>query len=237
MSHLIRFSLGCVVIAALFLPGCATNTGTGALVGGATGAGVGALVGSATGRTGAGAAIGAGVGALAGGAIGNSVDEQEKRNRALIEARLGRSVAAGQVTKEEVVSMTQYRVDEALIINHVRAHGMATPLTSGNIIMLQQSGVSPRVIAAMQESPPPPPSTVIVERAQARACDRWRLLLRSAVLSAPLLLVVAFDPGCAGRSSCRTACRGCPGRARIFCRTNSWQGFPETASMTRPSTQ
>jgi len=81
---------------------------------------------SATGHAGAGAAIGAGVGALAGGAIGNSVDEQEKRNRALIEARLGRPVAAGQVTKEEVVNMTQNRVDETLIVNHVRAHGMAT---------------------------------------------------------------------------------------------------------------
>ncbi|MGA2619046.1 MAG: glycine zipper domain-containing protein [Thermoguttaceae bacterium] len=164
MSHLIRLSLGCVVIAALFLSGCATNTGTGALVGGATGAGVGALVGSATGHAGAGAAIGAGVGALTGAAIGNSVDEQERRNRALIEARLGRSVAAGQVTKEDVISMTQYRVDEALIINHIRAHGMVAPLTAADIIMLQQSGVSARVIAVMQETPPPPPSTVIVEQ-------------------------------------------------------------------------
>jgi hypothetical protein len=121
------------------------------------------LVGGASGHAGAGALVGAGVGALAGGAIGNSADEQERRNRALIEARLGRPVVVGQVSKEEVVSMTQYRVDEALIINHVRAHGMATPLTSGDLIMLQQNGVSPRVIAAMQETPPPP--AVIVEQA------------------------------------------------------------------------
>ncbi len=166
MRHIIRFSLGCVAIAALFLSGCATNTGTGALVGGATGAGVGALLGSATGHAGAGAAIGAGVGALTGAAVGSSVDEQERRNRALIEARLGRSVAAGQVTKEDVISMTQYRVDEGLIINHIRAHGMAAPLSAGDIIMLQQSGVSARVIAVMQETPPPPPSTVIVEQGQ-----------------------------------------------------------------------
>lgn len=163
MSHRTGFSLGCVAMSALFLSGCANNTGTGALVGGATGAGLGALVGSATGHAGAGAAIGAGVGALTGGAIGNSVDEEEKRNRALIEARLGRPVA-GQVTKEEVLSMTQARVDESLIINHVRAHGMVVPLNSGDIIMLQQSGVSPRVIAAMQQPPPQPqPTTVIVE--------------------------------------------------------------------------
>jgi hypothetical protein len=163
MRHLIRFSLGCLAVAALFVSGCATNTGTGALVGGATGAGVGALVGSATGHAGAGAAIGAGVGALAGGAIGNSADEQEKRNRELIEARIGHPVA-GAVTKEEVISMTQAHVDEALIINHVHAHGMAIPLTATDIITLQQNTVSPRVIVAMQETPPPQqPTTVIVE--------------------------------------------------------------------------
>ena len=163
MSHLIRFSLGCLVTAALSLTGCATNTGTGAMVGGASGAGVGALVGSATGHAGAGAAIGAGVGALTGGVIGNSVDEQEKRNRALIEAQYGRSLAAGRVTKEEVISMSQNHVDDALIINHIHANGMALPLTANDIVFLQQSGVSPRVIATKQETPAPPP-TVIVEQ-------------------------------------------------------------------------
>ena len=162
MNYLIRFSLGCVMIAPLFLSGCATNTGTGAVVGGATGAGVGALVGSATGHAGAGAAIGAGVGALTGAVVGNSVDEQEKRNRALIEAQYGRPIAAGRVTKEEVVGMTQYHVDEALIINHVRTHGMATPLSSNDIIWLQQNAVSAHVIATMQEMSPPP--AVIVEQ-------------------------------------------------------------------------
>ena len=53
MTYLTRFSLGCMMIAPLFLSGCATNTGTGAVVGGATGAGVGALVGSASGHAGA----------------------------------------------------------------------------------------------------------------------------------------------------------------------------------------
>ncbi len=163
MNCLIRFSFGCVVLAPLFFSGCATNTGTGAVVGGATGAGVGALVGSATGHAGAGAAIGAGVGALTGAVVGNSVDEQEKRNRALIEAQIGRSMA-GRVTKEDVIAMTQNRIDENVIINHIRAHGMAYPLSTNDIIMLQQQyGVSPRVIQTMQEVPPPP--AVIVEQA------------------------------------------------------------------------
>ena len=126
MNCLIRFSFGCVVLAPLFFSGCATNTGTGAVVGGATGAGVGALVGSATGHAGAGAAIGAGVGALTGAVVGNSVDEQEKRNRALIEAQIGRSMA-GRVTKEDVIAMTQNRIDENVIINHIRAMAWPTP--------------------------------------------------------------------------------------------------------------
>ena len=157
MSHLVRFSLGCIALAPLFLSGCATNTGTGAVVGGATGAGVGALVGSATGHAGAGAAIGAGVGALTGGLIGNSVDEQQKRDRAIVVAS-----TAGRVTKEDVVGMTQNRVDEALIINQIRSHGMLMPLNTNDIIWLQQNGVSPQVIATMQQMQPPP--TVIVEQ-------------------------------------------------------------------------
>ena len=94
---------------------------------------------------------------------GNSVDAQEKQNRALIEARLGRP-CAGAVTKEDVLAMTQSHIDEAIIINHIRAHGMAYPLSSTDIIFLNQNGVSPRVIAEMQAAPPPPPSTVIVEQ-------------------------------------------------------------------------
>ena len=163
MTRISWYSFGCFLMVAPLLTGCATNTGTGALVGGATGAGAGALIGSATGHAGAGALIGAGVGALAGGAIGNSADAEEKRNRALIEARLGRPVA-GATTKEDVLAMSQSHIDEALIINHIRAHGMAYPLSSGDIIYLNQNGVSPRVIAEMQAAPPPPqPSTVIVE--------------------------------------------------------------------------
>ena len=158
MTCLIRFSLGCLMIIPLFLSGCATNTGTGAVVGGATGAGVGALIGSATGHAGAGAAIGAGVGAVTGAVVGNSVDEQQKRDRAIVAAS-----AAGRVTKEDVVGMTQNHVDEALIINQIRSRGMLMPPTTNDIIWLQQNAVSPRVIATMQEMSPPP--GVIVEQA------------------------------------------------------------------------
>ena len=126
----------------------------GALFGGLTGAGVGAIVGDSLGNAGAGAAIGAGVGAITGAAIGNSMDEMEARNRALIESRLGRAVAPGAVTVADVQAMLAAGVEENLIINHIRIHRSATPLTTNDLINLQQSGISPQIIEALQNSPP-----------------------------------------------------------------------------------
>jgi outer membrane lipoprotein SlyB len=125
----------------------------GAVVGGLTGAGVGALVGNAVGNTGAGAAIGAGVGALSGAAVGGSLDEIEARNRAEIERRLGRQVAASAVTVSDVVEMTRAGVAEELIINHVRVHGVAAPLAVNDLVYLQKQNVSTRVIETMQNPP------------------------------------------------------------------------------------
>jgi hypothetical protein len=149
--------------------GCASpyRSDQGALVGGLTGAGLGALVGNAVGKTGAGAAIGAGVGALSGAAVGGSLDEIEARNRAEIEARLGRPVA-GAVTINDVLAMTRAGVSEEVIVTHVQNHGVAAPLQAGDLIMLQQQHVSPRVVQAMQAPPPAPvaygpPGPVIVQ--------------------------------------------------------------------------
>jgi len=165
-----------IALLAILVPcltiGCTSpyHADRGALVGGLTGAGVGALVGNAVGNTGAGAAIGAGVGALSGAAIGSEIDETEARNRARVEQQLGRLVATGAVTIDDVVAMTKGGVNEELIVNHVRAHGVARPLQASDLIMLQQQGVSTRVIAAMQEPPAPKivaqpaPQPVIIER-------------------------------------------------------------------------
>jgi hypothetical protein len=130
----------------------------GALVGGLTGAGLGALVGNSVGNTGAGAAIGAGVGALSGAAVGGSLDEIEARNRAEIEARLGRPAPAGAVTIDDVVAMTRAGVSEEVIANHVQNHGMTAPLRASDLIMLQQQRVSPRVVQIMQAPPAPAPA-------------------------------------------------------------------------------
>ena len=138
----------------------------GALLGGLGGAGVGALVGNAVGNTGAGAAIGAGVGALSGAAIGGSLDDIEARNRAEIAARLGQPAPTGAVTIDDVVRMTRAGVQEDVIVTHVQNHGAAAPLRASDLIILQQQGVSPRVVQAMQAPPPatyaPGPQPVVM---------------------------------------------------------------------------
>ncbi len=133
----------------------------GALLGGAGGAGVGALVGQAAGgHPVVGALVGAGVGAASGAAVGSSLDQIQANNRAQIEARLGHPVRPGAVNVGDVVNMSRAGVADDLMINYIRSNGMAAPLQSNDLILLQQQGVSPRVVQAMQTPPvvagPPP---------------------------------------------------------------------------------
>ncbi|MEA1952610.1 MAG: glycine zipper domain-containing protein, partial [Planctomycetota bacterium] len=137
------------------------------LGGGLLGAGAGALVGNAVGNTAGGAAIGAGLGALTGAAIGQGMDEVEANNRAMIEQQMGRAVLAGSVSMNEVIAMSQAGVDDSLIVNHIRSHGMVAPPLSGDLIALKQQGVRPQVIAAMQ-APPPQPRQVVVQQPAVR---------------------------------------------------------------------
>ena len=156
---MVRSSLAPLAVATIGLLLCNTGCNSpyrsdqGALLGGLGGAGVGAIVGNAVGNTGAGAAIGAGVGALSGAAIGGSLDDIEARNRAEIEARIGHP-APGAVSVGDVVGMTRAGVSEDVIITHIRNHGVAAPLQPNDLIALQQQGVNPRVVQAMQAPPP-----------------------------------------------------------------------------------
>jgi hypothetical protein len=147
--------------------GCCSpyHTDQGAMTGGLLGLGTGAVAGHALGNTAAGAAIGTGAGALAGAVIGSRMDEVDAKNRAAIAQQLGRQVDPNAVTVPDVVAMTRARVNEDLVINHIHAHGMAAPLTATDLINLPQNGVSPRVIAAMQESPPRVQQPVVVQPA------------------------------------------------------------------------
>lgn len=165
-----RLSLLLLMAAAAAAGGCNSpyRADQGALFGGLTGAGLGALVGSASGNAGAGAAIGAGVGAVSGAAVGGSLDEIEASNRAEIAARLGRPAPVGSVTVEDVIAMTQAGVSEEVMVTHISRHGAARPPQAGDLIVLQQHGVSPRVVQALQTSQPAaapvgPPGVVVAE--------------------------------------------------------------------------
>ena len=122
----------------------------GALAGGVGGAGVGALAGNAVGHPVVGALVGAGVGAVSGAAIGGAIDQSEANNRALIESRLGRPMQSGAVTVGDVINMSQAGVPENVIITHIQSHGVATPLQPNDLIMMQKTGVSTRVVQSMQ---------------------------------------------------------------------------------------
>jgi uncharacterized protein YcfJ len=69
---------GVILSMALGSFGCASKTGTGAVVGAAGGALVGGALGSAKGNAGKGAVAGALVGGIGGALVGNSMDQADK---------------------------------------------------------------------------------------------------------------------------------------------------------------
>lgn len=146
-----------LLLTALAAAGCASpyHTDRGALFGGVMGAGLGAVAGAAVGDPLAGAAIGGVAGTMTGAVVGGAIDDVEARNRAEIAARLGRPAPIGAVTVPDVISMTQAGVSEDVIATHIRSHGLARPLNTNDLIYLQQNGVTPKVVQAMQASPGP----------------------------------------------------------------------------------
>jgi hypothetical protein len=155
--------------------GCASpyRSDQGALVGGLGGAGLGAIVGNAVGHPGAGAAIGAGVGAVSGAAVGGALDDIEARNRAEIAARLGHPAPTGAVTVADVIGMSRAGVPEEVIITHIRNHGVAAPVQAGDLITLQQNGVTTRIVQAMQAPPVAVPQGVVVPGPYAAPPPYW----------------------------------------------------------------
>lgn len=129
------------------LGGCATNTGTGATIGGLTGAAAGGLIGSRHGNALPGALIGGALGAGAGGLIGHTQDKMEARHKQEMAA-----VAPGPTTVNDVITLTQQGVSDDVIINQIRSTGSVFTLTPTDLGTLKQYNVSDRVIQAMQDS-------------------------------------------------------------------------------------
>ena len=161
MNHSVRTLLLLAALTSIGLGGCATQRRTdGAVFGGAAGTGVGAIVGHQLGNTGAGAVIGGIVGAVTGNAIGGSLDEIEARNRAEIEARLGRPPRPGAVSVGDVVEMSKHGVSSSTIIRHIQVRGTTGPMETADILTMNDAGVDDAVQQAMM-NPPSPPRKVV----------------------------------------------------------------------------
>ena len=146
--------------------GCAaTRAENGALAGSLLGAAAGAAIGEANDNPLAGAILGGVGGAVVGSAIGDDLDRTERAAvaRASYEQEIN-AAAARAVTVGEVIELTAAGVDAEVIRTHVRQRGGCGPLDAGDLVILQQNGVDPRVVTALQTAAPP--------AAPARARDR-----------------------------------------------------------------
>jgi len=140
--------------------------GVGALVGALTGG----AIGHNNGQTAEGALIGGAVGALAGAAVGDSVDTDIARNNAVYEQRLARQVSQA-VSVPDVITMTQSRLSDNVIVTHIRTYGVAARPQANDLIVMSNAGVSDAVIGAMQTAPlavaasaPPPEYRNVIVR-------------------------------------------------------------------------
>jgi outer membrane lipoprotein SlyB len=164
-----RILSACLLLAAILSCGCKSGSYAqrGGILGGLAGAGIGAAAGESGGDAVPGALIGGAVGALAGSVIGDGMDADLAR-RQEIETRIGRQLAAA-VTIEDAIAMTRAGLSDDVITAHIRASGVARPLSVNDLIYLRDQGVSDAVIKAMQLTPrpvpvaAPPPRPVIIE--------------------------------------------------------------------------
>lgn len=150
-----RFSWPLSVIGTIsLLCGCAStghNTATGAAFGTGIGALSGAIIGSQTGHAGNGMVIGAATGALAGGLIGNAEDARDERDAAIAQAR-NEQIAQMALTNSDILLMTQNGVGDEVIVQAVLTRGGRFDLSPEGIVHLKNSGVSDRVLLAIQKA-------------------------------------------------------------------------------------
>lgn len=153
------------IVGSLCLAALAASVGCRSPYAGDRLAGAGAVVGGVTGAALArqnplaGALIGATVGGVTGAVVGDSIDEAEARNQALIQERIGRQMT-GTVTYQDVVTMTRAGLGDSVICTHIKNHGMSNPPTADDLIQLKQQGVSDAVLTAIQQPPPRPVNVV-----------------------------------------------------------------------------
>lgn len=147
----------------MLLSGCATanHTANDAAVGTGLGALAGGIIGHQSGHTAGGAIVGAAAGALAGGLIGNAEDAREERDAAVARAHFAEQARSG-LTNSDLIRMAQSGLGEDVIITSVQTRGGHFDLSPDGMIQLKQSGVSDRVIQAVQQSGSIQPASAVV---------------------------------------------------------------------------
>ena len=132
-----------VILATAFWVSCETPPGpattSGAVLGGATGALAGGIIGHQSRHTAGGALIGGAIGALAGALIGQDIDERTRV----------RVVQGKPLTIEDIKILSHANISDDLIISQINATRTVYHLTSVQIIDLNQSGISHKVIDYM----------------------------------------------------------------------------------------
>lgn len=137
------FSAACL---ALFLVGCGSKAGTGALAG----AGIGAVGGALITGSGGGALIGGTIGAASGAIIGAALDESDRRSLNRESPSTVRKIDRGeQLSTDDVKKMTKAGISDDVIISQIDATKSVFYLSSADIIDLKKAGVSQRVINHM----------------------------------------------------------------------------------------
>ena len=178
MNGGIRPVLASGTVGLFLLCGCVGGPAarSGAAVGGLTGGAIGAAAGSPGGQSLEGAAIGALAGSALGGAVGDAADRQwaaaEARQVAWEQEQRARAV-----TLDQVIQLTQSGIGDQVIANQIRSQGVIAPLSTADLVLLKQNGVSDAVITAWQQAPPANQLPVrVVQPAPAGAVvirERW----------------------------------------------------------------
>lgn len=120
------------------------------MIGTLIGAPVGAAIGSANGEPEAGALVGGVLGAFTGNRLGASVDAQNQRDYYQGQARRNTS----GLTIGDLISMTRNGLGEDVILTQIANQGLSAVATTEDLITLKNSGVSDRVIQAVQHAAP-----------------------------------------------------------------------------------
>ncbi len=171
-----KYSCCALVVTSLLFSGSSfaqTGQQRGTVIGGLAGAGLGAIIGDNSDEAGVGAAIGGVVGAVAGNVLGNANDRDARYYspppvyQAPYQPAYHQSYPAQNlpVTMQDVISLTQNRVSDGVIINAIQSKGIQRPLDVPDIVHLSQSGVSDAVIRVMQQAGSGSPSYIVTRPA------------------------------------------------------------------------